>query len=193
MSEVKRTSRVLYRYISLDGIEVKGFVLYNGCGAWLGYATLESNSKEQWGRLYTVTDYGNYSYMWDAIGKHGFDAFLLSCHTGYITDKLSYGHDEARVLDCDATREEMREILKRVCGSEDPDWIGERDYYLNGCESEADFLKWAEEGGMDDEDVYEHFKYTRGRYLKGYESCFLPELSRMLRAEPQNCAKDKEE
>ena len=72
-------------------------------------------------------------------------------------------------------------VDKRSRRGEDADWIGERLLELDACECEADFYAWAAETGL--EDVYNHFEWGWGGYLRGLCKTLLPELKRMLREE----------
>lgn len=172
-----RQSRVRYCLEAEDGTSVCALALYNGCGDWLGYVTVEYNNAEHWGQLMCVTDYGNYAYRWAAVGNDFIDFLLKNC-SEYITEKVAQGHGEAREFGVDESRERVRQGFLRTSAAEDPDWIGERLQALRDCECEADFFAWAEESGM--EDVYEYFCYGWGGYLEGFCKVLLPELKRTL-------------
>ena len=166
-----------YRYVAPDGETAEGYTLYGEHGDWLGHVTLEYNDREEWGRLMCVTDYGNYAYQWDGTGGD-FPTFLLRNSNEYITGKMASGHDERRVLLPKASRPNIRTAFLKRGRGEDADWIGERLLELDACECEADFYAWAAETGL--EDVYNHFEWGWGGYLRGLCKYLLPELKRVL-------------
>ena len=180
MKSTEKMSRRRYRIRLVDGEEIRGYTLFDSAGHWIGYATLEYNDREQWGRLMCVTDYGNYACQWNASGK-SFRRFLINADCGYITDKLAAGHGEHRVLDAERARNEIRRAFIIQTQGEDADWTGARLADLKRCECEADFYVWAEDAGF--EDVYERFVWGWGGYLTGLCTQMLPELKRILQME----------
>lgn len=174
----KRRSGRRYWFETPDGETVRGYTLFDRDGHWMGFVTLEYNDRECWGRLYSVTDYGNYGYLWNAIGEKGFIRFLLSNADDYLTGKLALGHDEADTLKVEETQVAIRECFSAEYGQEDADWLGEAIVNLEDCQCEADFYDWAEAYQV--ADVYRQFVWGRGRYLDGYRDRLLPELKRVL-------------
>lgn len=176
-----RKSGRRYRLETPWGETVCGYTLYDEHGVRMGVVTLEYNNRERWGRLYSVTDYGNYSYEWPGIGERGFLRFLLNCDSGYLTGKLAAGHDEQRVLLVRETWTKLRaDFLKRY-EADDPDWLGSALAELDTCRCEADFYDWSQEYCI--EDVYRYFAWGYGGYLTSYRDVLLPELKRVLKEE----------
>ena len=149
-------------------------------GNWLGNVILEYNDSDRWGRLYSITDYGNYAHQWDAIGPGGFVNFLRLADPDYLIGKLAMGHDEAHVLDVDATVAELCDmVMKR---SDDADYLGEAIADLKRCETGLDLSRWhnAHEAILDEYEMWEHLRYGHGRCLNGYKKYVIVALQAYL-------------
>lgn len=178
----ERRSHVRYAFDCADGLQVRGYALYDR-GDWLGDVALDYSPARHCLRLYLISDYGNYAYRWDGAGDKGYAAFILSASNEYITDKLATGHDEDRVLLSDETSDAIWKILSRDRTGEDADWLGEAREALMRCETEEAFFAWSVTYAVDY--ISEHFVYGWGGYLPGLCLRLLPELKRILREEQE--------
>jgi hypothetical protein len=69
-----------------DQITAQSYELYTDNGQWLGQVVLTSN-----GMYASVTDWGNYSFMWNSIGNQTFKQFLLGIDETYFGTKMYTG------------------------------------------------------------------------------------------------------
>lgn len=156
-------------------------------GRWMGNVVLDYDDEARRGCLYSITDYGNYAYCWTGVPKtptKGFLAFLAMADPGYLVDKLSGGHDEARVCDVAETAKRLVERIAAPCrGDEDADYLGEAITGLWRADSLQDLWAWQAQyhNLVEADEMAECMRYRRGRYLQGYERVLIPALKRYLR------------
>ena len=177
----ERRSHARYAFDCADGLQVRGYALYDNRGSWLGDVALDYSPARHCLRLQLISDYGNYAYRWDGAGDKGYAAFLLTAGDEYITDKLAIGHDEGRVLLAHETSDAIWETFYSAHAGEDADWLGEARAALMRCMCEADFFAWAKEYGQ--EDIYTKFSWGWGGYLPGLCKRLLPEFKQILQKE----------
>ena len=168
-----------------DGRQIHAIALTNDAGRWLGNVILEYDDAQQWGRYYSITDYSDYGYHWDAIGKGGFEAFLIKSNRDYLMGKLAQGHDEARVCNIDKTVAALKKILYsrwRGDSGVDADYLGDALDGLKRIEDVSGLWVWQSEHDYicNAEDVYEAIVMEPGGYLEGYKQAILPALKRYL-------------
>lgn len=82
-------------------------------GSWLGQVVITSD-----GFLGAVTDYGNFSFAWRAIGSQSFKEFIMSLGEDYFASKLYQGlsctDNGPRVRKaCERFAEEILPVLKK--------------------------------------------------------------------------------
>jgi len=83
----------------------------------------------------TVSDYGNYAYLWSAPGTE-FRRFLLEVEPDYLLSKLLHGRaDRLKIFDGDATK---KEILKYI---EENEQLGAREKNRQKYEREKELLE----------------------------------------------------
>lgn len=177
----ERRSHLRYAFDYPDGLQVRGYTLYDDKGCWLGDVTLDYRAASHCLRLFLISDYGNYAYRWDGAGDKGYAAFILGASNDYLTDKLATGHGEDRVLLISETGDAIWKIFSRDMAGEDADWMGEAREALMRCATEEAYFAWSDTYGM--EYISEHFVYGWGGYLPGLCRRLLPELKRVLREE----------
>ena len=158
--------------------------LRRGDGDWIGDVAMAYNDEERWGCLYTITNYGNYSFKWSAVPRTpttGFEDFVAMLDSAYLVDKLSQGHDEARVYDAEETAKALSEHILRNCEYEDAEYLGEALISLQRVESEGELWAWQakHQALVDAEDL--DIKQCRGRFLHGYQAVVVPALQGYLR------------
>lgn len=90
--------------------EVFHFVFDGGCCWWATFTIVEAL-----GEFTIVSDCGNYSHRWPAMGLDGepLKDFLTRCDAGYVIDKFSYSNktDLEPEVDYKATRKEFRKAI----------------------------------------------------------------------------------
>ena len=59
----------------------------------------------------TVSDRGNYAYLWSDVGVRDFRQFLIGCDADYLFNKLMHGRPDRKVFDGDATKLAIRDRL----------------------------------------------------------------------------------
>ena len=69
------------------------------------------------GLFSTVSDWGNYGYIWNAPGME-FREFLLRINTDYLFGKLMCGQKDHKTFDSDATRKKILEAIDQAAFSE---------------------------------------------------------------------------
>ena len=162
-----------------------GVTLRREDGGWIGDIVLAYNDDKHWGGLYSVTDYGNYSYKWYGVPStptKGFEDFLAMLDPDYLVDKLSQGHDEARVYDADETAKALSErILSNCSDCEDAEYLGEALISLRQVETEWELWDWQakHQALVEPEDL--DIRKCRGRFLHGYQVVVVPALQGDLR------------
>lgn len=67
-------------------VTAKSYRLITENGGWLGQVVLTSD-----GMFASVTDYGNFSFKWGAIGDMSFPQFLISTQVDYFAGKMLQG------------------------------------------------------------------------------------------------------
>ena len=72
--------------MTISPITCDSYILYDDSKQWLGQVVLTSN-----GMFSSVTDYGNLSYTWCAIGDQSFKEFIIGISEDYLADKLYLG------------------------------------------------------------------------------------------------------
>lgn len=153
-------------------------------GVWIGDVALVYNDEERWGCLYTNTDYGNYTYKWSAVPRKpttGFEDFLAMLDPDYLVDKLSQGHDEARVYDAEETAKALSERILSNCKDEDAEYLGEALISLRHVETEWELWDWQakHQALVEPEDL--DIRKCRGGFLRGYQAVVIPALQGYLR------------
>ena len=179
----KRRSHARYAFDCNDGLQLRGYALYDDRGGWLGDVALDYSPARHCLRLHLISDYGNYAYRWDGAGDKGYAAFLLAAGNEYLTDKLAMGHEEGRVLLMHETSDAIWETFSSDHEGEDADWLGEAREALMRCETEEAFYDWGDE--YEFREIFSHFTYGWGGYLPGLCKRLLPEFKRMLREEQE--------
>jgi hypothetical protein len=112
------------------------------------------------GALSVQSDYGNYSYRWNAFGFDGnFRRFLSTLNNGYVISKLC----PARVFDGESTRKKIQHEIKDLRRHMDIDKDAARYEWdlLADChdlDDESDFARWAENTEL--KNVYEGDFYS---------------------------------
>lgn len=90
--------------------EVFHFVFDGGCCWWATFTVVEAL-----GEFTIVSDCGNYSYRWPAMGLDGksLKQFLTTCDAGYVIDKFSYSNktDLEPCVDYEETRKAWRKAV----------------------------------------------------------------------------------
>jgi len=69
-----------------EPVTAQSYTLYAENGQWLGQVVLTSN-----GLFASVTDWGNFSHSWSAIGDMTFKEFLLGISEDYLASKMVTG------------------------------------------------------------------------------------------------------
>jgi hypothetical protein len=69
-------------------MECKRYELIHTNTLRIGTVILIHDDMERWGELYAMTDWGNWTYRWNAVPKEGFVKFLRDADTDYIIQKL---------------------------------------------------------------------------------------------------------
>lgn len=67
-------------------VTAKSYRLEKENGGWLGQIVLTSD-----GMFASVTDYGNFSFKWGAIGDQSFPQFIISMQVDYFAGKILQG------------------------------------------------------------------------------------------------------
>ena len=165
-----------------DGQMVRAITLTHEDGRWMGNVIMEWDDAARWGRLYTITDYGDYGYCWNAVGKAGFDRLLRNASVDYLLRKLVSDHDEASVVDVDATATTLRETILERAGRVEADYLGEALNLLARCEFERDLWDWqARHSDLAEyEDMAEAIHRGPGRWTDGYRKYVIPALQKHL-------------
>ena len=110
------------------------------------------------GYFSTVSDYGNYAYIWGTPGME-FRKFLLGLNTDYLRGKLLHGRRaETQVFDGDATKAAIKQHLdeadasERECGGICWKWSAvEHDLLADrSFEDKSDFESWQSETRIDE-------------------------------------------
>lgn len=90
--------------------DVFHFVFDGGCCWWATFTIVEAL-----GEFSIVSDCGNYSHRWPALGLDGepLKDFLATCHASYVLEKFSYSNksDLEPRLDYVATKKEWRKAV----------------------------------------------------------------------------------
>lgn len=90
--------------------EVFHFVFDGGCCWWATFTIIEAL-----GEFSIISDCGNYSHRWPAMGLDGdpLKDFLATCHPGYVIEKFSYSNktDLEPQVDYESTRKEFRKAV----------------------------------------------------------------------------------
>lgn len=55
-------------------------------GGWLGDVVITAD-----GRYFSITDWGNFAYIWNSIGDRSFKDFLLDINVDYFAGKMFAG------------------------------------------------------------------------------------------------------
>ena len=153
---------------------------------WVGDVRLEYGVKDNgntWGRYFSITDFGNYSYAWFSIGDEPFEHFvrvMAERDREYFMGKLLMGHDESHVFLLDVSKEIAMQHLEEMF-EEHEITRKKRDEYAHDLDyvgSEAELNEWYEEC-LDDDAGYDHFVY--GHRCKGYVENVFPLLAEVLK------------
>src|ERR1700729_2369572 len=76
-----------------------------------GWAVVVIDTKD--GYFSTVSDYGNYSFQWNAIGEgNEFRKFLIGLQPDYLHGKLMQGRPDAKIWDEDGTEANIRDGIE---------------------------------------------------------------------------------
>lgn len=115
-----------------------------------------------------MTEYGNYCFRWEDTSDI---CMVLRSTDDYLMDKLLDGHGEKRVMDAEATSENVRRDA-RLKISEGADRALER------CATEDDLLMWTSVWGLDWEDVKPHCVYRYSEAACLFMERVLPAIRR---------------
>lgn len=191
------SSKIVRRKFS-DGTTIARITLYQPKNAWrnecwVGDVILEYGQKANgstWGRYYSITDFGNYSYAWFSIGTEPFEHFVWKMAKNdqeYFIGKLTMGHDEQHVFLLKDSKELALESLEEAF--EDGDITqAERDNYkelLDGVESAEELNQWYGEC-LECNEGYESFVYGYAPRCQGYMRNVFPLLAEVLEGNGAN-------
>jgi hypothetical protein len=132
-----------------------------------------------------VSDYGNYSYLWNAHGREDFRLFVVGLEKSwdYAATKLG-GYEKNHVFDAEATAEAIR---KEVLEGRRQESITleraqeEREYAEELERKNITIEQWAERTNLDDPSEY--VVHRRAADLEAFCKKLLPRLATMIRAE----------
>lgn len=65
---------------------IERYTLKTPEGQWLGDIVITED-----GRYFSITDWGNFSYIWNSIGDRSFKEFLLGINIDYFASKMFAG------------------------------------------------------------------------------------------------------
>jgi hypothetical protein len=135
----------------------------------------------------TVSDYGNYAYLWSAPGME-FRKFLLEVEPDYLLSKLLHGcADRLKVFDGEATK---KAILKYI---EENEAIGQREQnqgkyarekeLLEECRfnDQSDFEAWQSETLLDE--PWELGCWVPDRQCTAFCAKVMPRFQKLLQEE----------
>lgn len=170
-----------------DGVQISRIELRNAKGYWVGDVFLEygvMKDGKTWGRYFSITDFGNYSFAWFSIGDEPFEHFICKLaqrDQDYFMGKLLLGHDAGNVFRMDRTMEQAERDVEEsfTDGLIDEAEKEEALEVLQSCESAEDIDNWYREQ-MNDPNGYERFVYGRSPRADGYERNVLPLLAEVL-------------
>jgi len=176
------------------GVQLTRIELRNKHNRWCGNIILEYGVKaskdilgwETWGRYYSITDWGNFSYAWYFVGAKRFEDFIRECAedaavgSEYILKKLCPEECDVFLLEESITK--ARALLEEAdndgeISPEDYEYCSEK---LDNVSSEQELCDWYIDD-FGDPDGYESFVHGLSYRACGYRDNVLPLLAEVLR------------
>jgi hypothetical protein len=157
------------------------------------YVVPSDEHREGWGIILmdstgffgAVSDYGNYSYFWNAHGREDFRLFVAGLERSwdYAATKLG-GYEKNHVFDREATAKGIKkEVLSRR-RNKSFTFEEAREEWEQADSLERDNItveRWAESTSIDDPSEY--MEYRRAIDLEAFCKKLLPRLAAMIREE----------
>ena len=132
------------------------------------------------GYFSTVSDWGNYSYVWTHPGGE-FRRFLMEVEDDYFINKILHGRDDRQVYDADATKKAIKDVLDEEEKSGDwPHLQEELEHFAeSGLETKEDFYAWYQDTKLDD--AHELIRMQWNPQAVSFARYILPIFKGMLR------------
>jgi hypothetical protein len=138
------------------------------------------------GYFSTVSDYGNYAYIWTAPGED-FRKFLIGLSVDYLRGKLLHGRDRTDVFDGYATKIEVEKAIEEYNQQEfkrtGQNWehYDQEHELCRDIDSEREFDEWVGETNLDD--ACELARFQPDPQCTGFCEKVYPRFVAMLKAE----------
>jgi hypothetical protein len=158
-----------------------------------GWAHISLNTDT--GFFATVSDWGNYSYIWDAPGGE-FRHFLLDLRPDYLYGKLMMGRPDSKVFDGAKTVENVRLAIEEKNAEEEGHWPHYREELealsaIGRDPEKSEFEGWESETRLTD--VWEYAVYVPAPDCMGFCTKVWPRFVELLKKELYDEKKGHEE
>lgn len=177
------------------GVHLSRIELRNQHNRWYGNIILEHGVKaskdilgwETWGRYYSITDWGNFSYAWYFVGAKRFEDFIRECAedaavgSEYMLKKLCPHECNVFLLP------ESKKAAAERLSEEHEEGMCDEAYKaaidaLECVSNEQELYDWYNDE-LQDPDGYENFEHGLSITARGYRDNVLPLLAEVLRNE----------